>query len=51
MVKFGVMIEEQLRAVQNGVAVGPAFATIQEFAAQGGRAYSIQPLPRGSVVQ
>ena len=52
MVKFGVVIEEQLRAisqsqVQNGTVVGPAFATIRELVVRHGRAYTIQPLPRG----
>jgi hypothetical protein len=52
MVKFAVMIKEQLRSisqaqVQNGAVVGPAFATIRELVAQHGRAYSIRPLPRG----
>jgi hypothetical protein len=46
------MIEEQLRAisqsqVQNGAAVGPAFATIRDLVVQHGRAYTIRPLPQG----
>jgi hypothetical protein len=52
MVKFAVMIKEQLRAisqsqVQNGTIVGPAFATIRGLVARYGRAYTIRPLPRG----
>ena len=52
MVKFAVMIKEQLRAisqsqVQNGTIVGPAFTTIRELVARHGRAYTIRPLPRG----
>jgi hypothetical protein len=52
MVKFAVMIKEQLRAisqsqVQNGTIVGPAFATIRDLVARHGRAYTIRPLPRG----
>ena len=52
MVKFAVMIKEQLRAisqsqVQNGTIVGPAFATIRELVARYGRAYTIRPLQRG----
>ena len=52
MVKFAVMIKEQLRAisqsqVQNGTIVGPAFATIRGLVARHGRAYTIRPLPRG----
>jgi hypothetical protein len=51
MVKFAVMIKDQLRAisqwqVQNRTVVGPAFATIRELVAQRGRAYIIRPLPR-----
>ena len=46
------MIREQLHAisqsqVQNGTAVGPAFATIRELVVRHGRAYTIRPLPRG----
>lgn len=46
------MIEEQLRAinagqVHSGMIVGPAFATVRDLVVQHGRAYTIQPLPRG----
>ena len=46
------MIREQLHAisqsqVQNGTAVGPAFATIRELVVRRGSAYTIRPLPRG----
>jgi len=50
MVKFTVMIEDQLRAIsqaQVGTVVGPAFATIRELVARRGRAYTARPLPRG----
>jgi hypothetical protein len=47
-----VAIEEQLRAisesqVQNGMVVGPAFATIRNLVARHGRAFTIRPLPKG----
>jgi hypothetical protein len=43
VVKFGVMIEEQLRTisqsqVQSGTVLGPAFATIRGLVARHGRA-------------
>ena len=46
------MIREQLHAisqsqVQNGAAVGPAFATIRELVVRHGRPYTIHSLPRG----
>jgi hypothetical protein len=52
MVDFRVTIDEQLRAinagqVRNGMIVGPAFATVRDLVVQQGRAYTIQPLPRG----
>jgi hypothetical protein len=52
MVDSNVPIEEQLRAISesqihNGMVVGPAFATIRDLVVRHGRAYTVQPLPRG----
>lgn len=51
MVKFAVMIKDQLRAisqsqVQNGTVVGPALATMRELVEGRGRVYTTRPLPR-----
>jgi hypothetical protein len=52
MVTSSMAIQEQLRAIsdgqiQNGMVVGPAFATIRDLVAQYGRAFTIRALPKG----
>jgi hypothetical protein len=47
------MIQEQLRdinagQIQNGMIVGPAFATVRDLVLHHGRAYTSKPLPQGA---